>query len=366
MIKLNYQELLTTLDATPVEQSLLIVGKHGVGKSEIIKQYFNQKGFEIVTLFLGQMSDAGDILGLPKERVISESGVVTSVMDFLPPFWWQHEKPFLLFLDELNRARPEILQVIFDLVLNRQLGGRSLPKGSVVISACNYGDSYQITDLDPALVSRFNIYELDPTVQEWLEWGSKSGIDERILSFHSSILGYLDPPTEALPDSMDKTPDRRGWQRVSEIIAKIPDELTEVHLKIVAGIIGATATGMFNKHLKTTSSLTASALLLTNKFDLIAQKIVSLNIQQLSFLNSQILVYISAKQADIMADKEKLETVRANFFNYLQLLKKNKQHESIGELINLAIEKEATISILLCDSEIQNFFTKFISETKIA
>ena len=56
-----------------------------------------------------------------------------------------------------------------------------------MISACNYGDSYQVTDLAPALVSRFNIYELDPSVQEWLEWGKKSGIDERILSFHILI-----------------------------------------------------------------------------------------------------------------------------------------------------------------------------------
>jgi hypothetical protein len=51
---------------------------------------------------------------------------------------------------------------------NRKLAGKSLPKGSRIISAVNAGEEYQLTDLDPALVSRFNIYEFKPTVQEWL------------------------------------------------------------------------------------------------------------------------------------------------------------------------------------------------------
>jgi len=67
-----------------------------------------------------------------------------------------------------------------DLTLNRTLAGKSLPKGSIVISAINYGDQYQITDLDPSLVSRFNIYEFaQPMKIGWF------GQTERILTIES-------------------------------------------------------------------------------------------------------------------------------------------------------------------------------------
>jgi MoxR-like ATPase len=56
---------------------------------------------------------------------------------FLPPYGWPlGQKPIVLFLDELNRARPEILQAVYDLVvLNRRLAGKSLPPGSGVAAA---------------------------------------------------------------------------------------------------------------------------------------------------------------------------------------------------------------------------------------
>jgi MoxR-like ATPase len=55
---------------------------------------------------------------------------------FLPPYGWPlGQKPIVLFLDELNRARPEILQAVYDLALNRRLAGKSLPPGSRVAAA---------------------------------------------------------------------------------------------------------------------------------------------------------------------------------------------------------------------------------------
>ena len=91
------------------------------------------------------MSDPGDLIGLP--RLNNESGKT----EFMPPYWFPTDgKPIVLFLDELNRARPEVLQTIMDLALNRKLAGRTLPKGSRIISAVNDGEEYQLTDLDPA------------------------------------------------------------------------------------------------------------------------------------------------------------------------------------------------------------------------
>src|SRR5262245_24450137 len=147
-IRINARELLEILDNTPGTQNVLLVGRHGIGKSEILTAYYTRRGLKVVALFLGQMSDPGDLIGLPAR---DDAAGHTA---FMPPYWWPLDgRPVALFLDELNRARPEILQAVHDLALNRTLAGRRLPEGSFVLSAVNAGEEYQVNDLDPALAS---------------------------------------------------------------------------------------------------------------------------------------------------------------------------------------------------------------------
>src|SRR5215813_2206655 len=92
------------------EQDVLL-RRHGIGKSEIITRFFREeRGLPVVAFFLGQMSDPGDLIGLLHKDVATGRSV------FLPPYWWPVDgRPVALFLDELNRARPEILQSIHEL-----------------------------------------------------------------------------------------------------------------------------------------------------------------------------------------------------------------------------------------------------------
>ena len=159
----NESELREILEITPPEQNIMIAGKHGIGKSVIVKKFFEEKGKKVVTMFCSQAADPGDIIGLP--RFNEETGKT----EFALPWWFPTDNtPVVLFLDELNRARPEIPQVVMDLTLSRKLAGKALPAGSQVISAINEGDEYQLTDLDPALVSRFNVYNFVPTPADWI------------------------------------------------------------------------------------------------------------------------------------------------------------------------------------------------------
>ena len=59
---INSTQLQFILDNTPSDQNIMLVGKHGIGKSRILEHYFSQKGQKVVTLFLGQMSDPGDLI----------------------------------------------------------------------------------------------------------------------------------------------------------------------------------------------------------------------------------------------------------------------------------------------------------------
>jgi len=316
---INITELKQTLEFTPSTQNIMLVGKHGIGKSEILTSYFNSKGMKVVTLFLGQMADPGDIIGIPsKVEQIDANGKATSRTDFTPPYWFpQDGKPIVLFLDELNRARPEILQTVMDLTLNRKLAGKALPKGSYVISAVNDGDEYQLTDLDPALVSRFNIYEFKPTVEEWLNWAVSEHLDDRVVDFIQDNPTWLDGNNREYK-GLDKTADRRAWKHVSDVIHKV-DTITDIHKRIIAGIVGVGAAAAFIQSALQHNAITGKDLLL--KYDKTIKTVEKYQLHEFAILNESVFRFL--ENAELKKNEKK--TVAENLGKYIDFLSNNSE-----------------------------------------
>jgi MoxR-like ATPase len=289
-IRIDVKELLDVLRLTPPEQNVMLIGKHGIGKSEIIRRFYEQeRHMKIVAFFLGQMSDPGDLIGLMHKDEQTGRSI------FLPPYWWPMDgQPIVLFLDELNRARPEILQSVHELALNKTLAGKRLPEGSIVVSAVNEGDEYQLTDLDPALVSRFNLYEFAPTVEDWLLWAAENEVDERVTTFIQQNNQYLDGDEKAGDEDqltahagLVKTPDRRAWVKVANLIKPL-ERIEDVHIKIIAGMVGTSAAMMFKKSLVRTLPVTPEQVLL--QLDKCKKRLKKLALQDLVLLNEQIVI----------------------------------------------------------------------------
>lgn len=235
---INTTELEEILNLTPASQNILLVGRHGIGKSEILTAHFEDRGMKVIPLFLGQMADPGDLIGLPHFN--EETGHT----EYYPPYWFPlDDKPIVLFLDELNRARPELMQTVMDLALNRKLAGKTLPVGSRIIAAVNAGEEYQVEELDPALVSRFNVYFFNPQFADWMNWAKKNNLDSRVLSFlkeNQLLLDGKELSDDEAEDCFFKTPDRRAWKKVSDVLKNVP-HLDEKQIKLVAGIVGKDA-----------------------------------------------------------------------------------------------------------------------------
>jgi hypothetical protein len=330
-ISVNITELKQLLEATPASHNIMLVGNHGIGKSEILTEHFGAQGMPVVALFLGQMSDPGDLIGLPckDDR--------TGKTDFMPPYWFPVDgKPIVLFLDELNRARPEILQTVMDLALNRKLAGKLLPEGSRIISAVNAGDQYQLTDLDPALVSRFNIVNFKPTAEEWLLWARKVGLDSRVIGFIDENRMWLDKDPdmkEGADTGLDKTPDRRAWKRVSDVIAD-KAELKEIDSKIISSIVGPKAASAFIQNAATRRILTGREILAGFDKTKVKDKLAEYGIHQLSVVNEGIYRHLEVEK---VRDKD-VKVYANNLMSYFEYLTKNRK-EAAAHFANIYVQQ---------------------------
>ena len=329
-ISVNITELKQLLEATPASHNIMLVGNHGIGKSEILTEFFREKGMPVVALFLGQMSDPGDLIGLPcKDEK-------TGKTDFMPPYWFPTDgSPIVLFLDELNRARPEILQTVMDLALNRKLAGKLLPEGSRIISAVNAGDQYQLTDLDPALVSRFNIVNFKPTAEEWLLWARKSGLDPRVVGFIDENRMWLDKDPdqkEGADTGLDKNPDRRAWKRVSDVVAD-KAELKEIDSKIISSIVGPKAASAFIQNAATRKILSGREVLSGFGKAKVMDTIAEYGIHQLSVVNEGIYRHLEVEK---VREKD-FSTYSENLMSYFQYLTKHRK-EAAAHFANIYVQ----------------------------
>ena len=329
-ISTNITELKQLLEATPASHNIMLVGNHGIGKSEILTEFFKEKGMPVVALFLGQMADPGDLIGLPTKDE------KTGKTDFMPPYWFPIDgKPIVLFLDELNRARPEILQTVMDLALNRKLAGKLLPEGSRIISAVNAGDQYQLTDLDPALVSRFNIVNFKPTAEEWLLWARKSGLDPRVIGFIDENRMWLDKDPdqkEGADTGLDKTPDRRAWKRVSDVVAN-KAELKEIDSKIISSIVGPKAASAFIQNAATRKILSGREVLAGFDKAKVKDTIAEYGIHQLSVVNEGIYRHLEVEK---VREKD-VNSYSENLMSYFQYLTKHRK-EAAAHFANIYVQ----------------------------
>jgi MoxR-like ATPase len=142
-----------------VESNVLITGAHGVGKTSIIKQVFEDNGLvlnESWLYFSGSTLDPWvDFIGIPKE--IEYNG--KKCIEIIPPKAFIDEgKIQAIFIDEFNRSPSKIRNALLELCQFKSINGRKFPNLKVVWAAINPEDeenTYDVERLDPAQKDRF-------------------------------------------------------------------------------------------------------------------------------------------------------------------------------------------------------------------
>ena len=200
----------------PSEIAVLMRGPTGVGKSHLAKQCAEEIGLPFIDVRGSTMSE-GDVGGYPDIEGMKETGVMT----FCMPSWFIRatKEPVVLMLDEVNRSLPGVQQSFFQLVLDRELGNdkegnpHKLHPETRVYAAVNHGAEYDVNEMDPALLRRFWVVDLEPTVEDWTSWASGAGVDPVLVDFIRQNPQHLRvDPSEVEPGTI--CPNPASWHRI--------------------------------------------------------------------------------------------------------------------------------------------------------
>lgn len=175
----NYDILVQDLIRyTQLGQNVMLVGKHGVGKTSAIQDACKAAGLKLWYKSAPLMDPEIDFGGIPIPNK------KTGTLDFFSvPELFEAE---VIFMDELNRASPRTLNMIFEIVQFKRINGKPLPKLKAIHTGINPPGQgqYDVQQLDDALMDRFHAF-----IEVKAEFPTV--ILERILGAQSPVVGIF-------------------------------------------------------------------------------------------------------------------------------------------------------------------------------
>ena len=216
----------------------MLIGSPGIGKSDLINDLAKSVNVEVRDLRLAQ-ADPTDLLGFPivdkdntRMKYAPPSLFPIEGLDKLP----EGKNGWLIFLDEMNSASPNLQSAAYKIVLDRMVGEHKLhPKTWIVCAGNKKTDKAVVSELSTAMQSRLIHLNLAVSHDDWLDWANKNNIDHRIISFikfRPERLHTFDPNHS---DNTFACP--RTWSFLSDIVAGRKD-FDYVDYVLMSGTVG--------------------------------------------------------------------------------------------------------------------------------
>lgn len=255
-------ELRTIIPAIGVELTPIIQSEPGCGKTSLLNMIREDLGdgydYIYVDCPVKDMSDIGMVI--PDHKTQTLEYYVASLFKMDSP------KPKIILLDELMKAS-KMLQVIFTrMMLERMVGDRPLPTGSIVFGTSNNASDGVGDSMLAHAGNRVCILKMSkPTPNEWLAWASENKISRVIRAwvsmFPRSLASYTDGnqndnPYIFKPASTNLSFCSPRSLAKADVIVRNVDLLGEnATMCALAGTIGASAAGDMSAFLKIEKSL---------------------------------------------------------------------------------------------------------------
>jgi hypothetical protein len=226
------------LDAMPVEQSIMIWGPAGVGKSAVVQQFAGDRNKKIFDVRLS-MIDPTELKG------IGVPDLENNKCRWLPAEFIPTEPNSILFLDEITTAPQMIQALAYQITLDRAVGSQPLPEDCLVICAGNRTTDRGVAYTMPSpLANRLFHLTVKAEIGSWRKWALASGIDARLVSFLTVKPDMLHAMTAN--NSGGAWPSPRSWAAANRVLNS---HLTPAEMGIgIAGCVGVDAAKEFVRH----------------------------------------------------------------------------------------------------------------------
>lgn len=254
IVQLSYKNIeMYIMNAYNTQQSLLLYGHPGLGKSSIVQTTSKkiaarlgrelvfidwqkastevkkgvmenpEKYFVFIDIRTAQLEPA-DLVGIPDIR--SREAWLEMKAQKWVYLMSSPKSAGILFLDEINQGSPQVLKALYQVVLDRGVGNLSFTDGWGICAAGNLGAQFGNELLPPALTNRFMAGELIADPESWLKYAYANNIDDSIIAFIESRPeeNFYRPPKDA---SSDPFPSPRQFFALSKQIAYWKKEYVE-------------------------------------------------------------------------------------------------------------------------------------------
>jgi hypothetical protein len=329
-----------TLHGLPPRHSVLIEGKHGLGKSEVVAQVACEmssrlgKPVGFVDIRLGQY-EVGDLIGLPTRKdtytvfqsvfkngcLESHEMVAKDVTVHDLPLWFPRDPDSygIMFFDELNRGSRDTQQWAMQIVLDYKSNFVEVPKNWRVVAACNDDqDIYNVLQLDPALYDRFLVIKFLPTIPEWLAYAEKISAHDAVIKYITKFGSDLDVPDKVEPGK--RYPSRRSWVKLSSTLQYMAehgdDPLNDLDYLILlaGGYVGTTVAVNFKEFIQKDYKVYNAEEILNN-FPKFKGEFEKMLVTDFTFYNKIIVQHIKKSKVEKLPAKQS-----ANLFLYVKTM----------------------------------------------
>jgi len=222
--------------------NLMIFGQAGTGKTEMAIQAAEAEGFGVYYLNLSVL-EAPDLLGLP---IVTDDKSVDYARPKFLPVEGRVERPVVLLVDEVDKARPELQNPLLELFQSHTLNGTRLSIQAIVATGNLPDEGAHSQPVSHALTNRCKVYRLVHSFEPWRQWAQDSGLNGLVVGFLSKNQEFLSrPPVEGDPTAYCR-PSPRAWSAAARDLDRTSNkDSVDFQTMLVAGRVGSEAAVKF-------------------------------------------------------------------------------------------------------------------------
>jgi hypothetical protein len=190
-----------------------LLGEPGIGKSAAVAAIAESIGGHMFTVACNHLAEKADLTGVRTIPVSDDNGNVTGYKQVFFPMEditdcvsyadTHPRETVVLFLDELNRTSGDVTSALLSLQTARRIGTLSIPKNVFMVCAGN--DKGNVTSLDDASVSRFQLLHMEPDAETWLRVNPEAHeACKKVLKEHPELVFCREMPKESSDDDDDE------------------------------------------------------------------------------------------------------------------------------------------------------------------